>query len=144
MHLHFKHLPAAQVFALARSTAAPAVERPNSVVTRELVLQAVCLVGLAASAEGCSTKVIGQIVLVIQTDLSLPKDIDTIRIEGVDAGVVRAAAEAAGKFRQALALDPYHPAALGGLIEACDRLGQSEAAQRYRNRAERLRRRTGA
>ena len=51
--------------------------------------------GLAASAEGCSTKVIGQIVLVIQTDLSLPKDIDTIRIEvkGADGHSVFGAIE---------------------------------------------------
>jgi nucleotide-binding universal stress UspA family protein len=70
--------------------------------------------------------------------------IDRLAADGRDRLAAGAAAEAAGKFRQALALDPYHPAALGGLIEACDRLGQSEAAQRYRNRAERLRRRTGA
>jgi hypothetical protein len=46
-----------------------------------------CALGLAAFAPGCSTKVIGQIVLVIQTDLSLPKDIDTIRIEVLNEGV---------------------------------------------------------
>lgn len=52
-----------------------------------------------------------------------------------------AAAEAAGQFRQALALDPYHPAALEGLAAACERLGQPETAQRYRSRAERVRQR---
>jgi Flp pilus assembly protein TadD len=52
------------------------------------------------------------------------------------------AAVAAGKFRQALAFDPYHPAALEGLVAACEALGQTETAQRYRNRVAILRRRT--
>ncbi len=45
------------------------------------------LLALATGAPGCSTEVVGQIVLVIQTDLSLPKDIDTIRIEVLTEGV---------------------------------------------------------
>jgi nucleotide-binding universal stress UspA family protein len=70
--------------------------------------------------------------------------IDRLAAEGQDKLAAGSTAEAAGKFRQALALDPYHSAALDGLIQACERLGQPEAAQRYRNRAERLRRRAGA
>jgi hypothetical protein len=36
---------------------------------------------------GCQAKTTGQLILAIQTDLSLPKDIDTIRIEVLTAGV---------------------------------------------------------
>ncbi|MFO0761345.1 MAG: hypothetical protein U0359_33010 [Byssovorax sp.] len=50
-------------------------------------LGALTVAALAASAPGCSTKVVGQIVLVLQTDMSLPKDIDTIRIEVLNEGV---------------------------------------------------------
>ena len=70
--------------------------------------------------------------------------IDRLADEGQDRLEAGATAEAAGKFRQALALDPYHAAALDGLTLASERLGQREAARRYRNRAERLRRRAGA
>jgi hypothetical protein len=70
--------------------------------------------------------------------------IDRLAAEGQDKLAAGSAAAAAGKFRQALALDPYHPAALDGLTQACERLGQPEAAQRYRNRAARLRQRAGA
>lgn len=70
--------------------------------------------------------------------------IDRLAAEGHARLAAGSTAEAAGKFRQALALDPYHPAALDGVIRACERLGQPEAAQRYRTRAERLRRRAGA
>lgn len=70
--------------------------------------------------------------------------IDRLAAEGYDRLAAGAHAEAAGKFRQTLALDPYHAAALDGLVQACEHLGQPEAAQRYRNRAARLRRRTGA
>jgi len=70
--------------------------------------------------------------------------IDRLAAEGQDKLAAGSTAEAAGKFRQTLALDPYHPGALDGLIRACERLGQPEAAQRYRKRAERLRRRAGA
>jgi nucleotide-binding universal stress UspA family protein len=69
--------------------------------------------------------------------------IDRLAAEGQDRLIAGSAAEAAGKFRQALALDPYHPAALDGLIQACQQLGQADAARRYRNRADRLRRRAG-
>ncbi|MCS6864096.1 MAG: universal stress protein [Gemmataceae bacterium] len=51
-------------------------------------------------------------------------------------------AEAAGKFRQALALDPYNTAALDGLIHTCEQLGQHETAQRYRHRRDQLRQRS--
>jgi nucleotide-binding universal stress UspA family protein len=70
--------------------------------------------------------------------------IDRLAGEGQDKLAGGSAAEAAGKFRQALALDPYHSAALTGLIQACEQLGQAEAAQRYRRRAERVSRRAGA
>jgi hypothetical protein len=43
--------------------------------------------GLLAGAHGCSAKPPGQILLAVQTDLSLPKDIDTIRIEVFNEGV---------------------------------------------------------
>jgi nucleotide-binding universal stress UspA family protein len=69
--------------------------------------------------------------------------IDRLAAEGLDKLAAGSTAEAAGMFRRALALDPYHAAALDGLIRACERLGQPEAVQRYRNRAERLRRRAG-
>jgi len=52
--------------------------------------------------------------------------------------------EAAGRFRQALALDRHHLAALNGLVTACESLGQTEAARRYRDRAERIRQRVRA
>lgn len=42
---------------------------------------------LAGSVGGCQAKTTGQLILVVQTDLSLPKDIDTIRIEVLTAGV---------------------------------------------------------
>ncbi len=74
-------------------------------------------------------------------------DLDVIArlaAEGRDKLRAGQAAGAAGKFRQALALDPYHAAALDGLVAACEKLGQPDVAQRYRNRAERLRQRTGA
>lgn len=69
--------------------------------------------------------------------------IDRLAAAGRDRLAAGSPAEAAGKFRQALALDPYHPAALDGLATACDQLGQADAARRYRNRADRLRQRTG-
>jgi nucleotide-binding universal stress UspA family protein len=69
--------------------------------------------------------------------------IDRLAAEGRDKLLGGEPAEAAGKFRQAVALDPYHTAALEGLASACEQLGQADAARRYRNRAERLRRRAG-
>lgn len=41
----------------------------------------------ALAVPGCSTKPVGQLVLVVQTDLALPKDIDSIRIEVTSDGV---------------------------------------------------------
>jgi hypothetical protein len=38
---------------------------------------------------GCNPKPIGQIVLVVQTDLSIPKDIDTIRIQAFNNGELK-------------------------------------------------------
>jgi len=69
--------------------------------------------------------------------------IDRLAAEGRDKLLAGHAAGAAGKFRQALDLDPYHAAALDGLITACEMLGQSDAAERFRKRVERLRRRAG-
>jgi nucleotide-binding universal stress UspA family protein len=69
--------------------------------------------------------------------------IDRLAAEGQDKLRGKEPAEAAGKFRQAIALDPYHTTALEGLASACEQLGQADAARRYRKRAERLRRRTG-
>ncbi|HJZ55411.1 MAG TPA: universal stress protein [Gemmataceae bacterium] len=69
--------------------------------------------------------------------------IDRLATEGRDKLLGGEPAEAAGKFRQAVALDPYHAAALDGLATACEQLGQADAARRYRSRAERLRRRAG-
>jgi len=69
--------------------------------------------------------------------------IDRLAAEGRDKLLGGHYAEAAGRFRQALALDPYHTVALDGLASACEQLGQDDAARRYRNRAERLRRRAG-
>jgi nucleotide-binding universal stress UspA family protein len=69
--------------------------------------------------------------------------IERLTTEGHDKLLAGQAARAAGNFRQALALDPYHAASLDGLVTACEKLGQPDAAQRYRNRAERLRRRAG-
>jgi universal stress protein E len=69
--------------------------------------------------------------------------IDQLATDGQDRLLGGKPAEAAGKFRRAIALDPYHTAALDGLAKACEELGQADAAQRYRNRAERLRRRAG-
>jgi hypothetical protein len=51
---------------------------------RALPLLAVA--ALPVQAAGCNPKPIGQIVLVVQTDLSIPKDLDTIRIEAFDNG----------------------------------------------------------
>jgi universal stress protein E len=69
--------------------------------------------------------------------------IDRLANEGQDRLRAGSPAEAAGKFRQALALDPYHAAALDGLVRACEQLGQADVAKRYRRRAERLRQRAG-
>ncbi|HKB01596.1 MAG TPA: universal stress protein [Gemmataceae bacterium] len=69
--------------------------------------------------------------------------VDRLAAEGRDKLLGGEPAAAAGKFRQALALEPYHTAALDGLANACEQLGQADAARRYRNRAERLRRRAG-
>jgi nucleotide-binding universal stress UspA family protein len=46
--------------------------------------------------------------------------------------------QAAVRFRQALARDPFHPGALGGLAAACDRMGRQEEAERCRRRLRRL------
>ncbi|MBN9523493.1 universal stress protein [bacterium] len=69
--------------------------------------------------------------------------IDRLVGEGQDRLAAGAPAEAAGKFRQALALDPYYVAALDGLAAASEKIGQPDAAGRYRQRADRLRSRTG-
>jgi nucleotide-binding universal stress UspA family protein len=69
--------------------------------------------------------------------------IDRLVAEGRDKLLGGKPADAAGKFRQAVALDPYHTAALEGLASACEQLGQADAAQRYRTRSERLRQRSG-
>jgi hypothetical protein len=47
---------------------------------------AVTLAGLPVLAFGCNPKPVGELLLVVQTDLSLPKDIDTIRIEVSNGG----------------------------------------------------------
>jgi hypothetical protein len=47
------------------------------------------LVALPMAATGCNPKPIGQIVLVVQSDLSIPKDIDTIRIEVFNSGSLK-------------------------------------------------------
>lgn len=65
--------------------------------------------------------------------------IDRLAAEGRKLLLDGSPAEAAGRFRQALALEPYNPTLLEGLIEACDQLGQEASAQRYRNRMERIR-----
>jgi nucleotide-binding universal stress UspA family protein len=73
-------------------------------------------------------------------------DITTIErlvAEGQKWLVASSPMEAAGKFRQALVLDPYHYRALAGLASACDQIGDSVAARRYRTRAERLQQREG-
>jgi hypothetical protein len=44
---------------------------------------------LALLASGCSSKLQGELLLVIQTDMSLPKDIDAIHIEATTEGVVK-------------------------------------------------------
>lgn len=44
---------------------------------------------LALLASGCSSKLQGELLLVIQTDMSLPKDIDAIHIEASTEGVVK-------------------------------------------------------
>lgn len=67
--------------------------------------------------------------------------IDRLAAEGRDKLLGGEPAEAAGRFRQAVALDPYHTAALDGLANACEQLGQADVARRYRSRADRLRRR---
>src|SRR5262245_49146429 len=79
---------------------------------------------------------------VVEEQLLLDLDAtDRLAAEGRVKLLGEEPAEAAGKFRRALALDPYHTAALDGLASACEQLGQADAARRYRNRAERLRRR---
>ncbi|APR86449.1 Putative serine/threonine-protein kinase pknH [Minicystis rosea] len=50
-----------------------------------LALMAAAACALAAG--GCKAKPLGQIMLAVQTDLSLPKDIDAIRIEAFTEGV---------------------------------------------------------
>jgi len=50
---------------------------------------ALVLAGLAVDGVGCTAKPIGQLVLVVQTDLSIPKDIDTIRIEAFNDGTLK-------------------------------------------------------
>src|SRR5262249_38804192 len=62
--------------------------------------------------------------------------IDRLAAEGRNKLAGGDAASAAGKFRKAIALDPYHTAALDGLASACEQLGQTDSARRYRNRAE--------
>jgi nucleotide-binding universal stress UspA family protein len=69
--------------------------------------------------------------------------IDRLAAEGRAKLLGGEPAEAAGRFRQAVALDPYHTPALDGLASACEQLGQADAARRYRDRAERLRGRAG-
>jgi nucleotide-binding universal stress UspA family protein len=69
--------------------------------------------------------------------------IDRLAAEGREKLLGGKPAEAAGKFRRAVALDPYHAAALDGLATASEQLGQADAARRYRKRADRLRQRAG-
>ncbi len=47
---------------------------------------ALAIAALPLYASGCNPKPQGQIVLVVQTDVSIPKDIDTIRIEAFNNG----------------------------------------------------------
>lgn len=54
---------------------------------RRLAIAPLAVALLAWLPGGCSSKPVGQLMLVVQTDLSLPKDIDTIRIEVSTAGV---------------------------------------------------------
>lgn len=54
---------------------------------RRVLFAPIAVAMLAWLPGGCSSKPLGQLMLVVQTDLSLPKDIDTIRIEASTAGV---------------------------------------------------------
>ncbi|MCU0704192.1 MAG: universal stress protein [Fimbriiglobus sp.] len=63
--------------------------------------------------------------------------------EGDEHQAAGRAAEAVGRFRQALALAPYHTPALEGIVHGYDVLGQPEAGRRYRIRLERLRNAAG-
>ncbi len=47
------------------------------------------LAGLTVGGAGCTVKPLGQLVLVVQTDMSIPKDIDTIRIQAFDDGSLK-------------------------------------------------------
>lgn len=67
--------------------------------------------------------------------------IDRLVSEGHERLAAGGWAEAAGKFRQALALDPYNTKALDGLVHACEQLGQWDTAKRYRQRRDQLRQR---
>lgn len=68
--------------------------------------------------------------------------IDRLVTEGHERLAAGGWAEAAGKFRQALALDPYNTKALDGLVHACEQLGQWDTAKRYRQRRDQLRQRS--
>lgn len=68
--------------------------------------------------------------------------IDQLVTEGREKLLNADPTEASGKFRQALALDPYHITALDGLATACEQLNLMSESQRYRKRAERLRQAT--
>jgi nucleotide-binding universal stress UspA family protein len=70
------------------------------------------------------------------------EDLETINrlwAEGRDLLGAEAYPAASSRFRQVLARNPFHVAALEGLALACEKLGQDEEAQRFRRRAERLR-----
>jgi hypothetical protein len=59
------------------------IRRPRGSTAATLALG---LAALPVYAAGCSAKPPGQLVLVIQTDVSIPKEIDTIRIEAFNNG----------------------------------------------------------
>lgn len=92
----------------------------------------------------CSTLLVKDDALFDEQFLLDLDAIDRLAAAGQSKLRAGAAAEAAGSFRQVLALDPYHLAALDGLAESCTKLGQVEAAKRYRNRSERVKQRAAA
>ena len=47
------------------------------------------LAALPLQAAGCHAKPLSQIVLVVQSDMSIPKDIDTIRIQAFNNGTLK-------------------------------------------------------
>lgn len=69
--------------------------------------------------------------------------VDRLLAEGLQYQAEGKLEDAVGKFRQVLAIDPFHLPTLDPLIQVSEQLGQQNAARHYRKRAERLRQRTG-